>query len=439
MTSYYNEIDLKCCNVLRAQMAGGLLPIGFIDERSIEEVQPNDVETYTECHFFAGIGGFPLGFARANLANINVWTGGFPCQDLSVAGKRKGLAGKRSGLWFEFHRLITSVYPEWIVIENVPGLLNSCQGRDFAIILGGLTGIIPQVPTNGWGNAGAARGPIYSVAWRILDAQFYGVAQRRRRVFIVGCLRNKTRAAEILFEPESLCWDSAPSRETGAEVANTITSSAASGHKGQDDHKRGHLIVQHALSGHNQRNDPDGEHFVVMKNHGGNKRRDRPHGGFYVREMPTTKPLDTSGLNPGCAQGGVIAFKWQQGARAGSLGISKEVAPACGTTQVSAVVFDWQSGGDVRLNISGEHTSALQASQTPAVQDRYGIRRLTVTECERLQGFPDGHTAVNGMKDTPRYRMLGNAVCVPVAKWIGERIVAVAQQSTAGKKENNNV
>ena len=89
-------------------------------------------------------------------------------------------------------------------------------------------------------------------------------------------------------------------------------------------------------------------------------------------------------------------------------------------------VFDWQSGGDVRLNVSTRHTSALQANQTPAVYRSCGVRRLTPVECERLQGFPDGHTA--GQSDSARYRQLGNAVAVPVAEWIGRRIVTAAKQ-----------
>jgi len=359
-----------------------------------------------------------------NLKAVDIITGGFPCQGLSVAGRRAGLADERSGLWWEFHRIIDELRPRWIVIENVPGLLSSSGGRDMGAIVGALAKL-----RYGW-------------AYRVLDAQFYGVAQRRRRVFIVGCLGDWTSATKVLFEPESLCWNSAPRREAGAKV--TAYTPAGFGEYSQ---RKGTLrssggdcgggsemlivpdecdIVKHALSGHNQRNDPDGEHFVIeaYQCHGGNvgpmgtlrkstggltggvpfiataytiqtndggkhKRKDRLHGGMYVKET--------------------------------------EQALTLGSSDQTVVAFDWQSGGDVRLNVSEEHTSALQASQTPAVMERMGIRRLTVTECERLMGFSDGHTAVNEMKDTPRYRMLGNAVCVPVAKWIGERIITATE------------
>lgn len=255
----------------------------------------------------------------SGLEAVDVVTGGFPCQDLSVAGKRKGLAGKRSGLWFEFHRILAEIRPRWVVIENVPGLLSGCgcttcqaigriirihswlrerkggvqcpiciagkrllkshSGRNFTILLQGLAEIG------------------YRSAWRVLDAQYYGVAQRRRRVFIVGSLGDG-RAAEVLFEPESLSWDTAPCRQAGEGVTAPVKASSPSRRGGGSwpvaeefvlpfdttqitsplnrnnpkfgdpshplsESARPPAIVQHALSGHNQRNDPDGEHFVV--------------------------------------------------------------------------------------------------------------------------------------------------------------------------------
>ena len=200
---------------------------------------------------FTGIGGFDLGFERAgmscawqcerdaaassvlscqwtnvpnigdvrnvtkdNHAPVDLICGGFPCQDVSIAGKRAGLAGERSGLWFEFARIIAEFKPQWVVIENVPGLLSSNRGRDFAVILRGLV------------ECG------YGVAWRILDAQYFGVAQRRRRVFIVGSLGDG-RAAEVLFEREGGSGDIAAGRTVGQDVAYSLRSSPShSGDKG---------------------------------------------------------------------------------------------------------------------------------------------------------------------------------------------------------------
>lgn len=147
----------------------------------------------------------------ANLAPVDVICGGFPCQDVSLAGRRAGLAGGRSGLWFEFARIIAAQMPRVVLIENVPGLLSSNKGRDMGTILWTL------------GQLG------YGWAYRVIDAQYLRVAQRRRRVFIVGCFGDMRRAAEILFESESLPWDPPPSREAGEEVAACVRGGTESG------------------------------------------------------------------------------------------------------------------------------------------------------------------------------------------------------------------
>lgn len=145
------------------------------------------------------------------IAAIDLLCGGFPCQDVSVAGRRAGLAGKRTGLFFEFARLADELAPRWIVLENVPGLLSSNRGRDMGTVIGTL----------------AELG--YGLAYRVLDAQYFGVPQRRRRVVIVGCLGNAAGAASVLFEPESVRGNPAPSRETGARVAAPLTRGSSTG------------------------------------------------------------------------------------------------------------------------------------------------------------------------------------------------------------------
>ena len=119
------------------------------------------------------------------LSAVDVLAGGFPCQDVSVAGRRAGLAGERSGLWFEFHRLAAHLRPRWVVIENVPGLLSSNGGRDFGVIVRGLVELG------------------YGVAWRVLDAQYFGVAQQRRRVFVVGCLGDRPVPPRYFLSPRA--------------------------------------------------------------------------------------------------------------------------------------------------------------------------------------------------------------------------------------------
>lgn len=280
-----------------------------------------------------------------NLGSVDLVCGGFPCQDLSVAGKRAGLAGERSGLWYEFHRIVAELRPQWVVIENVPGLLSSANGRDFAAILRGLAELR------------------YLSAWRVLDAQHFGVPQRRRRVFVVASLGDG-RAAEVLLEPDCLRRDSAASGEAGQDIAGCLTGGVAAGRShGKRSGSDRVTMVAAPIAGHHHRQDLDNETCV-------------------------THTLRAEGAD------------------------ASEDGTGRGTPLVA---YNWQSGGDVR---HGFGLPMLQANQVPAV----GVRRLTPRECERLQGFPDDWTA--GESDSARYRQLGNAVAVPVAEWIGQRIVA---------------
>lgn len=208
---------------------------------------------------FAGIGGFSLGFHMAGfetawaceidkaarriysmrfpdvplLGDIreiedpmpaDVYCGGFPCQNLSVAGRRRGLKGERSGLFFDFVRLVERARPRWIVLENVPGLLSASEGRDFATVLRVL------------GDVG------YGVAWRVLDAQFFGVPQRRRRVWIVGSLGD-LRCGEVLFEPEDVSGNPPASGKTGTTIARSLTASTG----GCSGKEQQHTFVAHTL------------------------------------------------------------------------------------------------------------------------------------------------------------------------------------------------
>lgn len=197
---------------------------------------------------FSGIGGFDLGFQQAGMTvvgmceidthaqkvllrhfpeaqlhtdvrdigghtyargSVDLICGGFPCQDISVAGKRRGLAGNRSGLWYEFARIIDEIAPTWVVIENVPGLFSSADGEDFATIIQWL----------------AQRG--YGVGWRVLDAQGFGLAQRRKRVFIVGSF-GTPRGCTVLLESESLQRDSQSRKKTGQNSTRSIAAGIGS-------------------------------------------------------------------------------------------------------------------------------------------------------------------------------------------------------------------
>jgi DNA (cytosine-5)-methyltransferase 1 len=190
--------------------------------------------------------------------NRGIITGGFPCQDLSVAGKRRGLAGERSGLFWEIARLIEETQTEWFILENVPGLLTSNKGRDFGVVVGTMADLG------------------YSLAWRVLDAQHFGVPQRRRRVFIVGRRTgDRLSAAEVLFKSEGLRRDTTQSKPQGQDTTASITRSVnlASGktiantipaelyHHGSvvnQDANNGHVVIENPIVGTLQARDYKG-------------------------------------------------------------------------------------------------------------------------------------------------------------------------------------
>lgn len=375
---------------------------------------------------FSGIGGFDLGFQRAGIEcvavceidknaqsvlrrrfpnaelfddvrkvgketherkSIDLICGGFPCQDVSIAGKRAGLAGERSGLWFEFARVIDELEPQWVVIENVPGLLSSNGGRDFAVIVRWL----------------AQRG--YGVAWRVLDAQYFGVPQRRRRIFIVGSFGDG-RAAEVLFEQDSSCGNNPPSREAGKEVAFSLRANPShSGDKG-DGGINTTLIpsrsIAQSLTGSN------------TQNNGG--------GGLTDRSTPT---LVINLANSGVNQNNVK---------------ETNIADTLDTWATQAVWHNHQQDGSIRIQEDGTAPTVSRQWGTGGNNVPFvGVRRLMPIECERLQGFPDGWT--DGQSDSTRYKQLGNAVAVPVIEWIGKRIMATTcptQHGPDGRKSGQN-
>jgi len=162
---------------------------------------------------------------------IDLLCGGTPCQSFSVAGLRKGLDDPRGNLMLTFGAIAGRYRPRWLVWENVPGVLSSNGGQDFASFLGLLTGQVVKVPAGGWNNSGVVSGirDAYGVAYRVLDAQYFGVPQRRRRVFVVGCLGDWRGAAAVLFERHSLSGDPAPSRKARQGVAPTLSARAEGG------------------------------------------------------------------------------------------------------------------------------------------------------------------------------------------------------------------
>jgi len=176
------------------------------------------------------------------LGHLDVVVFGSPCQDLSVAGKREGLKGKRSGLFFTAMQIVEWSRARWAVFENVPGLFSSNEGRDFAAVVGAMVGAEFTPPASKWKNIGCAIGPDAMCEWSVLDAQWFGVPQRRKRVFVVRDSGNWRDRPPVLFDSQSLCGNSPPSRETRKDVAPTI--SARTGGLGRDFDLDGGLIAK---------------------------------------------------------------------------------------------------------------------------------------------------------------------------------------------------
>lgn len=319
---------------------------------------------------------------------IDILVGGTPCQSFSVAGLREGLSDPRGNLMLEFGALAKRLRPTWLVWENVPGVLSSNGGRDFGSFLAML------------GQLG------YGFAFRVLDAQYFGVAQRRRRVFVVGCLGDWRRAAAALFESDSLRGDTAPSRETGKEVAGTISSRTTGG---------GGLGTDFECSG--------GLQAFRMQSFG-EYSGDGSASAMKARDYKDATDLVTYGI-----PGNWIGRKPENGGNAVEPMI--DVSPCQTTTDRHGVAyaFGWQNSASQGDSVSQHISPTLDKSKTPAVSQSMSVRRLTPTECERLQGFPDGYTQVphrgKPASDGPRYKALGNSFAVPVVRWIGERIAAV--------------
>lgn len=302
------------------------------------------------------------------LGDIDFIVFGSPCQDLSVAGKREGLAGERSGLFSYAIRII-----EWArkhcnlrfaMWENVPGAFSSNKGRDFAAVVGALAGLEDvEPPKNGWGKEGAALGVHGMLEWAVLDAQWFGLAQRRRRVFAFVDFGDWASRPPVLLEPESLRGDTPPSRETRQEAAHDVAPSLISSGRGTE-------------------------------------------------RVGETRGQVSQTLNAVLHKGQTMPEKNRSPAVLQSLSVHGTQDP------------------DIAENFA--HTLGRNRGQENVVQlpGQIKVRRLTPIECERLQGFKDNWTQVphNGKPaaDGPRYKAIGNSMAVNVMFWIGCKIEAAA-------------
>lgn len=353
-------------------------------------------------------------------AAIDLLVGGTPCQSFSVAGLRKGLADPRGNLMLTYLAIAERYAPRWLVWENVPGVLSSNGGRDFGTFLGGL----------------AELG--YGFAYRVLDAQFFGMAQRRRRVFVVGYLGDWRRAAAVLFERESLLGHPPPSRKTGQGIASTLSArTSRSGGYGPDLDCDGGLIA-HALRGEGFDASEDGTGRGTplvpvpfdTTQITSSTNRSQPRAGDACH--PLAANAHAPAISFDCKASGQNGFGVGEIASTmRSMGHANSHQNGGGHLAVAVNIRGREGGGTAEL--SGDIATALRASQGGGDKlhalTGSAVRRLTPRECERLQGFRDDYTLITvrgkPAADGPRYKALGNSMAVPVMHWIGKRIELV--------------
>jgi len=405
----------------------------------------------------------------------DIFCGGTPCQAFSIAGNRESLDDARGNLSLTFCEIANAIdsvrdVPAIIFWENVPGVL-STKDNAFGCFLAGLAGEDGELKPSGkkWTNAGCVFGPKRAVAWRVLDAQYFGLAQRRKRVFVVASSRDDFNPAEVLFEFDGLRSIPAPGRNS----RETTSTDAQSGIGTYNKQRIGEYSTEDVASTCAARDYKDATDLVTYENFktvyemhaqdarvqnvgdvlptmsatygsgGGNipvtygiaeniiNRQDHNGGNGIGSQEELQYTLNATGVHGICTVSDVAgpldaSYYKGQGSRQG--GEREFVAQSFAQNQLGEVrVGDVFNTLNTNSNASGRNT--------PMLMTQMAVRRLTPTECERLQGFPDGYTQIPWRKkpsgdcpDGPRYKALGNSWAVPVVAWIGERIVKQLQK-----------
>ncbi|MEH2940122.1 DNA cytosine methyltransferase [Lawsonibacter sp. JLR.KK007] len=395
------------------------------------------------------------------LPPVDIVTFGSPCQGLSMAGQRRGLADERSGLFMEAIRIIDEMreathgrYPRFALFENVPGALSSAGGRDFAAVLQSFTKAKIPMPYSGrWANAGMVRGVGVDLAWCMYDAQYFGTAQRRRRLFLVCDFAGKC-AGEILFVPKSL--------RGYFEAGGTPRQGLAAFTESRPDTAGGEIVVL---------NDQGGASLTVERSGISPTLRSQTHGnlpvvaaGFDLQQI--TSKTNRSTLRPVqptlCETGQPHVLTMATGQA--NAEVLADIAPTLNCNHEQPLLVHPQIAGTLCASGAGlsrpagmgsetdfcitsagfrykagsatgslgyqEETAPtlLAAQQSGVLHHHYAdliVRRLTPLECERLQGFPDFWTEQGGgrsISDTSRYQMLGNSIAVPCVAYIMQGI-----------------
>lgn len=376
------EIEANCIGITRYRFPE-VMHVGNVRELKGDEIQPVDIITF-----------------------------GSPCQDLSIAGKQKGLKGSRSGLFMEAVRIIEEMrsvtngkYPTFIIWENVPGAFSSGGGADFRTVLEKITkASIPMPPSGRWADAGMVRGAAADAAWRVLDAQHWGTPQRRKRIYLIGDFRGQ-RAGEILFKPESLLGYTPKGKDQKQEIAGQFADSVRTELTTADVHSVFYEAYQHSgyreskISGTitaNHTKMVTGSTPLVV-------RTDRKtfelnqHGGY--RESEVNGTLRAAGGDCGGGTETIVTEKYRE-----------------------------------RENIHSRPESIKDILKRAVQKVTYVIRRLTPVECERLQGYPDNWTKYGAdgteIADTARYKAIGNSICVYCAERVYRGILDALEEET---------
>lgn len=307
---------------------------------------------------------------------IDLLVGGTPCQDLSVAGHRAGFKGERSSLAYDFVRIAYESGAKWFVWENVQGTLSSNQGRDFASLLSLFTGVDLEVPKQGWKSSGFVvpkRGDRFGVAWRVLDSQFtrtpkfpFAIPQRRKRLFVVGCFGDWSRAAEVLLEPHRVSWITPARRKTREENSSPF------------------------------------------------------EGGF-----GTAVGVNVYSLSIAPEKAYTITTSTGIATASGSKVLQVKSPWYGGEVHPTLTLCGFFSNQE----ISSEGIGRVVAREDLSGRQDMLVRKMTPVECERLMGFPDNYTRIpwagkpeEECPDGHRYNVCGNSMCVNVMEWIGRRI-----------------
>jgi DNA (cytosine-5)-methyltransferase 1 len=361
----------------------------------------------------------------------DILCGGTPCQAFSVAGQRQSLADARGNLTLTFVEIADAIdavrraaghKPSIVVWENVPGVLNTADNA-FGCFLAGVAGeSVPLEPPGGkWTDAGAVYGPARTIAWRILNAEHFGLAQRRKRVFVVASARDDFDPAAVLFEWGGVRRDTAPSREAGQGAAAAVGRCFAGGRESD-------VAATLETTAHDYSR-ADGFTVVAFDSTQITSRANRsnPQAGDPCHPLAAGAHAPANAFHPIGSNPIHSSDGTTHAMTCGSAGGSASVA-------VCVDLYNGTITGDCAPTVT---TQGGGPNTGPSVMHAMAVRRLTPRECERLQGFPDDYTAIPWRKkpaadcpDGPRYKALGNSWAVPVVRWIGQRIAEATNRQS---------